>query len=776
MVYYQQQNVALLAQISMQVSSIAPQVSIPATPPPPYPDFTPNPSDVRVNAFWFMSLVFSLSAALLATLVQRWARDYMRLFERHTNPLKSARLRQYLSKGTDGWYVLVVAKFLPGLVHASLFLFFLGLSDSLFSLNTTIGIATIVPITICGFLYVFRVLIPVMNPQAPFQNSFSSLIWYLRQKVYPRSYVDRAPDGARMMTVSSSLYEGQLQLAMEENEERKHRDAQAIQWLIDMSTDKDEMDSFLMAIPSTFSTKWGIEVWRKASEGIRNEGANLGSSDTDLIVSVLPRDASPVRQRIIHPRDFRRIQVLGTPYNDSFYYFCKRLLDRLDIRGSRSLFASDGLWRKRARAYVQMMILFALFADVELEVFGDLGMLLLEVGNIEDIRGLLAAGTDGPFVTHWTCLSLLLIPRWSLRNNPRIVRYARRAIDSLSGLQLEGGGVRINIGDTDEKAIENARTIDDYFETASEFYVHGLSGAFSFHQTARTEKEVRDILARDHEANVSMLERIAPAVNQMEFDKSVSSLDKTIGIAGRGLNAHIPGVSFDKFKSAGLIQPEQFFNLSDTGKPLTPQFIFLRQRLEFLCSFAPKLRDIIDGRGTNAYKVMLESLKAIPHDVDREHPVMGERHVMERQLWRLQDLRDGCGFGYSVERFFLALAQLLSMAPPPDIYIGTFRVVTSNWRQHRHSIGTQRVILNIICDMAFRFRGFFSGYNYPVDIIEELLVLLGNMIEGQSGSHIDEVIEELNDASWRRNDRLADEAIKVISRSYASYSRYLPFI
>ncbi|KAH9011889.1 hypothetical protein EDB84DRAFT_1278882 [Lactarius hengduanensis] len=89
MVYYQQQNVALLAQISQQLSSIASQVSISPTPPPPYA-FTLNPSDVRVNAFWFMSLVFSITAALLATLVQQWVRDYMHVFQRYSNPLKSA--------------------------------------------------------------------------------------------------------------------------------------------------------------------------------------------------------------------------------------------------------------------------------------------------------------------------------------------------------------------------------------------------------------------------------------------------------------------------------------------------------------------------------------------------------------------------------------------------------------------------------------------------------------------------------------------------------------
>ncbi|KAI0265272.1 hypothetical protein BC834DRAFT_988755 [Gloeopeniophorella convolvens] len=62
MVYYQRQSVAMLAQLSQQVASIAPQVSIPTTPLPPFPTFQPSPSDVRVNVYYFMSLVFSLSA------------------------------------------------------------------------------------------------------------------------------------------------------------------------------------------------------------------------------------------------------------------------------------------------------------------------------------------------------------------------------------------------------------------------------------------------------------------------------------------------------------------------------------------------------------------------------------------------------------------------------------------------------------------------------------------------------------------------------------------
>jgi hypothetical protein len=75
-VYYLRQHSTILSQISVQLSSIAPQVSIPSTPPPPFPAFNPSASDVRVNIFWYMALAFSLLSALLAILVQQWVRDY----------------------------------------------------------------------------------------------------------------------------------------------------------------------------------------------------------------------------------------------------------------------------------------------------------------------------------------------------------------------------------------------------------------------------------------------------------------------------------------------------------------------------------------------------------------------------------------------------------------------------------------------------------------------------------------------------------------------------
>ncbi|KAI9431884.1 hypothetical protein H4582DRAFT_1212164 [Lactarius indigo] len=93
-VYYQQQSVAMLAQISQQIASIAPQVSVPSTPPPPYPVFHPSNSDLAVNTVWVIGLIHSLGAALLAIFVQLWVRSYMGVFERYDHPLKRSRLRQ----------------------------------------------------------------------------------------------------------------------------------------------------------------------------------------------------------------------------------------------------------------------------------------------------------------------------------------------------------------------------------------------------------------------------------------------------------------------------------------------------------------------------------------------------------------------------------------------------------------------------------------------------------------------------------------------------------
>ena len=212
-----------------------------------------------------MALAFSLSAALLAILVQQWIRNYLHVFQRYGDPLKSARIRQYLYEGSERWHMPVVAEAIPGLLHVSLFLFFVGLGDFVLNINTAVGLGTAVPIGISGVLYIFTTFAPVLYPQSPYQNSFSGLVWYIFQKskLFGRRFKDR--DGESRI-VSTNMAQGQMQLAMEETEDRKGRDVGAIRWLVDNLTLDGEMESFAMAIPGSFNGGWSFEVWTKLSK------------------------------------------------------------------------------------------------------------------------------------------------------------------------------------------------------------------------------------------------------------------------------------------------------------------------------------------------------------------------------------------------------------------------------------------------------------------------------------------------------------------------------
>ncbi|KAH8989935.1 hypothetical protein EDB86DRAFT_2941597 [Lactarius hatsudake] len=128
---------------------------------------------------------------------------------------------------------------------------------------------------------------------------------------------------------------------------------------------------------------------------------------------------------------------------------------------------------------------------------------------------------------------------------------------------------------------------------------------------------------------------------------------------------------------------------------------------------------------------------------------------MKRQLWRLQDLRDGGGLGFTVELFFLSLRQVLSIPSSHEsnsiFYIGTFKILTSHWEVSKESLGTQHILLNIICDLIIRGRGAFSDFSYPESITAILLDTVGRMLQGYQSldEHIRDAVREIESVDSR---------------------------
>ena len=128
------------------------------------------------------------------------------------------------------------------------------------------------------------------------------------------------------------------------------------------------------------------------------------------------------------------------------------------------------------------------------------------------------------------------------------------------------------------------------------------------------------------------------------------------------------------------------------------------------------------------------------------------------------------GLGFTVELFLISLKQLLSTFPSHEsysqLYTFTLRAITSDWRKHKHSLGTQKLLLDAIASR----HSFLHGSNFPEYITDELWELLGDMLEGQADPYISSAVQQLTDHQTE-GYKYGPKAEAVISRLRASCSQ-----
>ncbi|KAI0265744.1 hypothetical protein BGY98DRAFT_536508 [Russula aff. rugulosa BPL654] len=137
--------------------------SIPSSLSDPTEPFSPPKLSVWVNGLWFSSLVINLSCALLATLLQQWARRYEKVANPRYRPHKRARIRAFYRDGVERWGIPEAVEALPVLLHISIFLFFAGISVFLFGVHRTIFKAVTTLISLIVISYTCLALSPVFH-------------------------------------------------------------------------------------------------------------------------------------------------------------------------------------------------------------------------------------------------------------------------------------------------------------------------------------------------------------------------------------------------------------------------------------------------------------------------------------------------------------------------------------------------------------------------------------------------------------------------------------
>ena len=503
------------------------------------------------------------------------------------------------------------------------------------------------------------------------------------------------------------------------------------------------MEKFLPAIPGSFNTDWGMEVWKKVGQHhesgdqsqdelvtrpIRDTTAHRPSSSWSIrgvfrpIIHLVrnratrhppthPPTHTTTRSLLPHPPNVHRHSTTAHIRGENAVHeLCTRVAHTVEICKNRNLFANNDLWRKRTRACIGATASLVCCVNAELAWFGGIPELLRDIGYLEKMRELSLAGTDELFVRRWTCLSLMAI-RPILADHPDVQSSASQAVESFARPD--------DIGNND--ALAGAQKIDKTLQKARDCLL-GLRDALP---NTEDLTEVKENLG-GHESLISELEQIdfeADRLNTVDSETLIMQLN--IDIVSYRITSQFPGILDD----LDLYDKENIpFSLLSRD-PRNLQFIWPGKTLKSMCSPALTLRNILQGQGNaDAYKELLKNLENIPFS-------SWQGDEMQRQLSRVEDLCGG-GLGFTVKLFFLAFDQLLSTSPSIEshstLYTGTFRAITSDWSKHKGSLGTQNILLDIATSRLWEF-----GYSYPAYIVDEFLLLLGKIFDGQTGTHID---------------------------------------
>ncbi|KAH9074298.1 hypothetical protein EDB83DRAFT_1953023 [Lactarius deliciosus] len=170
------QTAFLLQQISQQLSGLSNGTYVG---PQDYPTFSPSTSIVCVNAMWILSLIVSITCALLATLMQQWARQYVQLPQLRTTPRERAHVRSFLFFGLKQFRMSYAVELIPALLHLAVFLFFVGLVIFFFTIFTTVAIIISVSVGIFSIAYIALTILPCVYLNCPYRTSLSNLSWYV---------------------------------------------------------------------------------------------------------------------------------------------------------------------------------------------------------------------------------------------------------------------------------------------------------------------------------------------------------------------------------------------------------------------------------------------------------------------------------------------------------------------------------------------------------------------------------------------------------------------
>ncbi|KAJ7137411.1 hypothetical protein C8R43DRAFT_1238928 [Mycena crocata] len=278
--------VMLLEQVSQQMAAAANGTNFTISTSAP---FTPLRTSMFCNCLWFISLGLALTSALVATLVEQWARDFLHRTEIRSAPVIRARMFSFLYYGLKRFKMHAVVELIPLLLHASLLLFFVGLVAFLVPVNTAVTALAGILLLIISSVYLVLTLIPLFHLDSPYRTPLSGAFWRLKR--FSTSFRSRKLPASNAKLYDSdctdktdTIVDSIFREATEVSNESAARDKQALVWTVKSLTDNAELEPFIEALPDVL---WGPNKRRYIYDDHIRELVNNPDVDLNTRITTL---------------------------------------------------------------------------------------------------------------------------------------------------------------------------------------------------------------------------------------------------------------------------------------------------------------------------------------------------------------------------------------------------------------------------------------------------------------------------------------------------------
>ncbi|PFH49469.1 hypothetical protein AMATHDRAFT_63170 [Amanita thiersii Skay4041] len=353
----------LLAQISLQLSTTANganQTSFPAT----QMHFVPEPRSVRINVFWFLSLILCLSTVVFGILCTQWLREFTR--DASLTPEHAIPNRQMRYDGLIAWKVPEFISALPVILQMSVLLFFVGILDLLWSLHQVVAITATTAIGLTALILLCTTMAPITHclhmmhrffnsaapPQCPYKSPLS---WMFCRLVISVCLLleNLIPPSFRTFNIHAFRITSWLDF---DDIWRKARQTVMIN---DLGLEEIDIEGLSQSIAWAFFKLAPAQNFDVIQDIFHCLGSGLPRDASRRIMKSIPRVASSIEESLNSLEEYDALMLSMLELYASPRH-CWQLLDELRLRCMNSLkiaeeYLEDHYWNQASRRAINLL-------------------------------------------------------------------------------------------------------------------------------------------------------------------------------------------------------------------------------------------------------------------------------------------------------------------------------------------------------------------------------------------------------------------------------------